>query len=114
MQLCVCCTAQSLPRELYADRDRRELRAPARRRAKKDEDHVTQYHDNTLYGRYRRWRRYRDTVRELKGLSTRELNDLGIHPRRYQPLGARGLPPLTGRKCQRTGRGRQSPAGLFI
>lgn len=33
---------------------------------------------NTLYGRFRRWRRYRDTVRELKGLSTRELNDLGI------------------------------------
>lgn len=35
---------------------------------------------NSLYGRYRRWRRYRDTVRELKGLSTRELNDLGIVP----------------------------------
>jgi len=35
---------------------------------------------NTLYGRFRRWRRYRDTVRELKGLSTRELNDLGILP----------------------------------
>lgn len=34
----------------------------------------------TLYGRFRRWRRYRDTVRELKGLSTRELNDLGILP----------------------------------
>lgn len=33
---------------------------------------------NTLYTRYRRWRRYRDTVRELQGLSPRELNDLGI------------------------------------
>ena len=35
---------------------------------------------NSLYGRYRRWRRYRDTVRELKGLSSRELTDLGILP----------------------------------
>jgi uncharacterized protein YjiS (DUF1127 family) len=35
---------------------------------------------NTLYGRYRRWRRYRETVRELKGLSSRELTDLGILP----------------------------------
>jgi uncharacterized protein YjiS (DUF1127 family) len=35
---------------------------------------------NTLYGRFRRWRRYRDTVRELQGLSSRELNDLGILP----------------------------------
>ena len=35
---------------------------------------------STLYGRFRRWRRYRDTVRELKGLSPRELNDLGILP----------------------------------
>lgn len=34
---------------------------------------------NTLYSRYRRWRRYRETVRELQGLSSRELNDLGIH-----------------------------------
>ena len=33
---------------------------------------------NALYDRYRRWRRYRETVRELKGLSPRELNDLGI------------------------------------
>jgi uncharacterized protein YjiS (DUF1127 family) len=33
---------------------------------------------SNLYSRYRRWRRYRDTVRELQGLSTRELNDLGI------------------------------------
>ena len=30
--------------------------------------------------RFRRWRRYRDTVRELKNLSPRELNDLGIFP----------------------------------
>ena len=35
---------------------------------------------STLYGRYRRWRRYRETVRELKGLSSRELTDLGILP----------------------------------
>ncbi len=34
---------------------------------------------NTLVSRFRRWRRYRDTVRELQGLSTRELNDLGIN-----------------------------------
>ncbi len=34
---------------------------------------------NTLYDRYRRWRRYRETVRELQGLSTHELNDLGIN-----------------------------------
>ncbi len=34
---------------------------------------------NTLYTRFRRWRRYRDTVRELQGLTTRELNDLGIN-----------------------------------
>ena len=34
---------------------------------------------NGLYTRFRRWRRYRDTVRELQGLSTRELNDLGIN-----------------------------------
>jgi uncharacterized protein YjiS (DUF1127 family) len=32
-----------------------------------------------IYNRFRRWRRYRDTVRELQGLSTHELNDLGIH-----------------------------------
>lgn len=36
--------------------------------------------NSTLYGRYRQWRRYRETVRELKALSTRELNDLGIMP----------------------------------
>lgn len=34
--------------------------------------------NNALYTRYRRWRRYRDTVRELQNLSTRELTDLGI------------------------------------
>ena len=33
---------------------------------------------NAIYSRYRRWRRYRETVRELQGLSSRELNDLGI------------------------------------
>jgi uncharacterized protein YjiS (DUF1127 family) len=33
---------------------------------------------NTLYNRFRRWRRYRETVRELQSLSTHELNDLGI------------------------------------
>ena len=36
--------------------------------------------NSSLYGRFRRWRRYRDTVRELKNLSSRELNDLGILP----------------------------------
>jgi uncharacterized protein YjiS (DUF1127 family) len=39
---------------------------------------MTTRNTNTLYNRYRRWRRYRETVRELQGLSTRELNDLGI------------------------------------
>jgi uncharacterized protein YjiS (DUF1127 family) len=34
---------------------------------------------NKLFDRFRRWRRYRDTVRELQGLSPRELNDLGIN-----------------------------------
>ena len=33
---------------------------------------------NNLYSRYRRWRRYRETLRELQGLTSRELNDLGI------------------------------------
>jgi uncharacterized protein YjiS (DUF1127 family) len=33
---------------------------------------------DNLYSRYRRWRRYRETVRELQALSPRELNDLGI------------------------------------
>ena len=33
----------------------------------------------TLLNRYRRWRRYRETLRELSSLSTHELNDLGIH-----------------------------------
>ena len=33
---------------------------------------------NKLFDRFRRWRRYRNTVRELQGLSPRELNDLGI------------------------------------
>lgn len=32
----------------------------------------------TLFDRYRRWRRYRDTVRELQSLSSHELKDLGI------------------------------------
>ncbi len=34
---------------------------------------------NKLFDRFRRWRRYRDTVRELQGLTPRELNDLGIN-----------------------------------
>ena len=33
---------------------------------------------NSLFGRYRNWRRYRVTVRELERLSTHELDDLGI------------------------------------
>ena len=46
-------------------------------RARKDK--TMSRNTNTLYSRYRRWRRYRETVRELQGLSSRELNDLGIH-----------------------------------
>ena len=34
---------------------------------------------NQLYDRFRRWRRYRETVRELSSLTTNELNDLGIN-----------------------------------
>jgi uncharacterized protein YjiS (DUF1127 family) len=33
----------------------------------------------TILDRYRRWRRYRATVRELQGLTPRELSDLGIN-----------------------------------
>ena len=32
----------------------------------------------SLFGRYRDWRRYRSTVRQLERLSTRELDDIGI------------------------------------
>lgn len=34
---------------------------------------------HSMFDRFRRWRRYRQTVRELEGLSARELTDLGIH-----------------------------------
>ena len=34
--------------------------------------------NNNIINRYRRWRRYRDTLRELSSLTTRELDDLGI------------------------------------
>ena len=33
---------------------------------------------NSLFGRFRNWRRYRTTVTALEKLSTRELDDLGI------------------------------------
>ncbi len=33
---------------------------------------------NSLFGRYRNWRRYRTTVHALEKLSSRELDDLGI------------------------------------
>jgi uncharacterized protein YjiS (DUF1127 family) len=33
---------------------------------------------NSLYENFRRWRRYRTTVRELSHLSSHELRDLGI------------------------------------
>jgi len=33
---------------------------------------------NSLIGRYRNWRHYSSTVRELGQLSTRELDDIGI------------------------------------
>lgn len=35
--------------------------------------------DTGIVGRYNRWRRYRRTVRELTGLSNRDLTDLGIN-----------------------------------
>lgn len=34
---------------------------------------------NRFYSQLRRWRRYRETVRELRGLSQRELADVGIN-----------------------------------
>jgi uncharacterized protein YjiS (DUF1127 family) len=34
---------------------------------------------NSIRSRLRRWRRYRETVRELSALSSRELSDLGIY-----------------------------------
>ena len=33
---------------------------------------------STLMAGFNRWFRYRETVRELSGLTNRELNDLGI------------------------------------
>ncbi len=33
---------------------------------------------NSFFGRFRNWRRYRATVRQLDRLSTRELDDIGI------------------------------------
>ena len=33
---------------------------------------------NTLVNRYRRWRRYRETLREIETLSPHELEDIGI------------------------------------
>lgn len=33
---------------------------------------------NSFYSQLRRWRRYRETVRELSNLSSRELSDVGI------------------------------------
>lgn len=35
---------------------------------------------NSIYSRFRRWRRYRETVRELQTLSNDQLRDLGIEP----------------------------------
>ena len=32
----------------------------------------------SILNQYRRWRRYRDTLRELNSLTSRELDDLGI------------------------------------
>ena len=42
-----------------------------------------------LMGSYQKWRKYRRTLNELNGLSTRELNDLGIS-RGDIPFVARG------------------------
>ena len=53
-------------------------RAPAMGGRRKDERQCRAI-PTAIYTRYRRWRRYRETVRELQGLSTRELNDLGIN-----------------------------------
>lgn len=39
---------------------------------------MSKNHSNAVYSRYQRWRRYRQTVRELQALSGRELTDLGI------------------------------------
>ena len=33
---------------------------------------------NSLFGRYRNWRQFRTTVRELERLSTLQLDDIGI------------------------------------
>lgn len=61
--------------------DRRDLRALAEgARRRKTKTMARNTSNSSLYGRFRRWRRYRDTVRELKNLSPRELNDLGIFP----------------------------------
>ena len=49
---------------------------PAKGRAQKDKQ--MSRNTNTLTSRFRRWRRYRETIRELQGLSGRELQDLGI------------------------------------
>jgi len=61
--------------------DRNALRASAQTAGEEGRLTMTRNANaNTLYGRFRRWRRYRETVRELKNLSPRELNDLGIFP----------------------------------
>jgi uncharacterized protein YjiS (DUF1127 family) len=68
----------SQPNYIRIDRSRlRALAEGGRRRMKTMARNTT---NTSLYGRVRRWRRYRDTVRELKNLSPRELNDLGIFP----------------------------------
>jgi uncharacterized protein YjiS (DUF1127 family) len=43
-----------------------------------DEEMQMSRNNTTLTSRFRRWRRYRETVRELQSLSGRELRDLGI------------------------------------
>ncbi|SEQ03493.1 protein of unknown function [Faunimonas pinastri] len=41
---------------------------------------------NNVYENYRRWRRYRTTVRELETLTPRDLQDLGIRRNDIQRL----------------------------
>ncbi len=40
---------------------------------------------NSLVGRYRRWRRYRNTLRELSSLTPHELADIGVSQADIRP-----------------------------
>ncbi len=45
---------------------------------------------STLIAGFNRWLRYRETVRELSGLTNRELNDLGIRRSDITAVARRG------------------------